>query len=201
MLSSLIQRLSEIFEHFPGVGPKTAERFAFHLFKQPPENLNNFIQTIIEIKDNIKKCSLCQNFSLNDPCEICADPRRDQNLICVVALPQDLLALEKTGEYRGVYHLLGGNLDLPEGLTPEKLKIKELVERIKKGLTKSKNMEVILGLNANLEGETTSLFLARILKSPGIKITRLARGLPQGSDLQYADEVTLTNALKERKEI
>lgn len=203
MTNHLIQKLTEILEKFPGVGPKTAERFVFHLFKQSPQELREFSAALEEIKNNIKTCSVCQNFSLTDPCEICADDKRSQNIICVVAYPQDVIALEKTASYSGTYHILNGNLNPAEGLTPDRLKVKELVERLKREVKKFgvKNLEIILGLNANMEGETTSLYLLKLFKPSGIKITRLARGLPQGSDLQYADEVTLANALKERKEI
>lgn len=203
MTNNLVKKLTEILEKFPGVGPKTAERFVFHLFRQSPEELREFAGVLEEIKNKIKICSICQNFSITDPCEICSDNQRQKNLICVVAYPQDVVALEKTGFYKGTYHVLNGTLNFPEGLTPEKLKIKELVERLKTEAKQFgvKNLEIILGLNANMEGETTSLYLMKLLKPSGIKTSRLARGLPQGSDLQYADEITLGNALKDRKEI
>lgn len=203
MTNSLVKKLTEILEKFPGVGPKTAERFVFHLFRQSPENLKEIANILEEIKNKIKICSVCQNFSITDPCEICSDNQRQKNLICVVAHPQDVVALEKTGFYKGTYHVLNGTLNFPEGLTPEKLKIKELIERLKKEAKQFgvKNIEIILGLNANMEGETTSLYLMKLFKPSGIRISRLARGLPQGSDLQYADEITLGNALKDRKEI
>lgn len=200
--SPLIQNLIELFEHFPGVGPKTAERFIFYLLQQPKDELEKFIAALKQIKEKAGICPVCQNISLIYPCEICRDPRRDHHLICLTAEPADIVALEKTNEYRGVYHLLGGLIDAPEGIGPEKLKIKELVQRIKKTQSASRQpIEIILGLNATIEGETTSLYLARILKPLRVKITRLARGLPQGSDLQYADEVTLLNALKGRREV
>ncbi len=201
MLPSIVQKLSEVFEKFPGVGPKTAERFSFYILKQPPEDIQNIINGLEEIKGHVKRCSECFNISFNDPCEICSDSRRQHNLICVVASSQDILPLEKTNEYRGVYHVLQGTINAPEGFTPDKLNIRPLIERIKQYLTKEKNLEVILALNPTIEGETTSLFLIKLLKQFPIKVSRLARGLPQGSDLQYADEVTLSNALKERKEI
>lgn len=203
MNHSLTQPLSELLEKWPGVGPRTAERFVFHLLRQPGEEIQKLIDSLSQIKENIKICPVCQNFSLSSPCEICADPRRDKSLICVVAEPQDMSAIEKTAEYRGLYHILGGVINAPEGVTPEKLKIKELIQRIKNlmAIRRAKPIEIILALNATIEGETTSLYLARLLKPLRVKITRLARGLPQGSDLQYADAVTLFNALKDRREI
>lgn len=198
MESNLLNNLTAALETLPGVGPKTAERFVYHLLKQPKEEIEKLISALSQIKQNIKTCPICQNFSLSAPCEICADPRRDAHLICVVAEPPDLLAIEKTGEYRGRYHVLGGVINAPDGLTPDKLKIRELVQRIK---VLPNQAEIILGLNVTIEGETTSLYLTRLLKPLRVKITRLARGLPQGSDMQYADEVTLLNALKGRREI
>ncbi len=209
MNPSLTQTFAEMLEKWPGVGPRTAERFVYHLLRQPKEEIQKLIAFLSQIKENIKICPVCQNFSLVSPCEICADPRRDKSLICVVAEPPDIAAIEKTAEYRGLYHILGGVINAPEGITPENLKIKELIQRIK-NLTagRAKPIEIILALNATIEGETTSLYLARLLKPlPAgqaglrVKITRLARGLPQGSDLQYADAVTLSNALKGRREI
>lgn len=203
MPSSLIQNLTELFERFPGVGPRTAERFVYHLLRQPGEEIQNLIAILSQIKEKSKICPVCQSFSLSSPCEICADPRRDPSLICVAAEAQDVSAIEKTAEYRGLYHILGGVINAPEGVTPEKLKIKELIQRIKNLATirRAKPVEIILALNATIEGETTSLYLARLLKPLAVKITRLARGLPQGSDLQYADAVTLSNALKGRREM
>lgn len=203
MFSSLIQSLSELLEKWPGVGPRTAERFVFYLLRQPKEDLDKLIHALQQTKQSATICPICFNPTLASPCEICRDPRRDKSTICVVAEPADLLAIEKTGEYRGVYHLLGGVIDAPSGITPETLRIKELEQRLKTLLAGSriKPLEIILALNATIEGETTSLYLARLLKPLRIKITRLARGLPQGSDLQYADEVTLLNALEGRREI
>lgn len=203
MNSLLIQTLTDLLEKLPGAGPRTAERFVYHLLRQPKEELEKLIAVLSQIKENIKICPVCQNFSLVSPCEICRDPRRDKFLICVVAEPQDMLAIEKTHEYHGLYHILNGVINAPDGITPEDLKIKELIQRIKNLIPhrRTKPMEIILGLNATIEGETTSLYLARLLKPLRLKITRLARGLPQGSDLQYADEITLSNALKGRREI
>lgn len=197
----LFQNLREILERWPGIGPKTAERFVFYLLKQPKEDLTRLIGALTEARDQSQTCGVCCNVAMANPCPICADPRREAGLICVVAEPQDVLALEKTGEYRGLYHVLGGTLDAPNGITPRQLKIQELVNRLQALQQQGKKTELILGLNANIEGETTMLYLTQLLKPLAITITRLARGLPQGSDLQYADEITLSNALKERREV
>lgn len=203
LMPSLFQNLIDSLEQLPGVGPKTAERFAFYLLKKPKEEIEKLIFALEQIKNNAKICSICQNIALTSPCEICSDSRRLAHLICVVAEPADLLAIEKIKEYPGVYHVLHGVVNAPDGITPEKLKIKELIQRIKNLALKknTKPTEIILALNATIEGETTSLYLTRILKTLPVKISKLARGLPQGSDLQYADEITLLNALKGRKEI
>jgi len=201
MNPTIIQKLSEIFENFPGVGPKTAERFAFFLLKQSPEELQKMINDLEEIKGKVKRCSNCFNISFSDPCEICADTRRNPTLICVVASSQDILPLEKTSEFKGLYHILQGTINAPDGFTPDKLNIRPLIGRVKKFVDQNNNVEVILAFNPTIEGETTSLFLTKLLKQIPVKVTRLARGLPQGSDLQYADEITLSNALKDRREI
>ncbi|MEK7653122.1 MAG: recombination mediator RecR [Patescibacteria group bacterium] len=195
---SSIQNLINQFAKLPSVGPKTAERLVFYLLKQPESELHQFGEAIENIKGKIKICSRCFNFSENDPCPICADPRRDQKMICLVAKPQDVIALEKTGIYQGVYHVLGGNINPLENIAPENIKINELVGRIKNnGVT-----EIILALNPDIEGETTALYLVKLLKQfPNLKITRLARGLPMGADLEYADEVTLENAINGRREV
>ncbi len=199
MSSPDLNKLNTFFESLPGVGPKTAERFVFHMLKQPPAKIEEIIEVLKSIKGKIKRCSVCQNFSLSDPCEICNDSRRQKNIICVVAKPQDVAAIEKTHEFTGLYHLLDGLINAPDGIGPQELKIKELLARLKK--LPKKDTEIILGLDATIEGETTALYLARLLKPLEIKVTRLARGLPQGSDLQYADEITLSIALSGRKEI
>lgn len=195
-----IQALIDQLEKLPGVGPKTAERFAYYLLKRPATELDELVSTLSNIRNQIKRCRICQNVGLTDPCEICADRYRQPGLICVVAEPQDVLAIEKTNEYFGLYHVLNGTINAPEGVTPNQLTVKELWQRIKNLQTQKLSVEVILALNATIEGETTALYLIRFLKPLGIKITRLARGLPQGADLQYADEITLTNALKGRRE-
>jgi len=194
-----IQNLIDEFNKLPGIGPKTSERFVFYLLKQSEEEIKKFAKAIENLKKKITICSQCYNFSEKDPCPICTDPRRDKSLLCVVAYPQDLQAIEKTNEYKGLYHILGGILNPIEGIGPKELKIQELLKRVKK--PNSKIQEIILGLNPDLEGEATAIYLAKLLRPLKIKVARLARGLPMGSDLQYADEVTLSNALEGRKEI
>ncbi len=193
-----IKDLLDQFTKLPGIGPKTAERLVFHLLKQPKESLVKFGSALEQLKDKIIVCSQCQNFAETSPCLICQDKKRNAKVICVVATPQDLLALEKTNEYQGVYHVLGGVIDPLEGITPDQLKIRQLVERIKKDGV----LEIILAFNSDMPGETTMLYLTKLIKQfKTIKITRLAQGLPSGSDLEYADEVTLSSALRGRKEI
>jgi len=197
--NQVLDNLAQLLQKLPGVGPKTSQHFVFYLAKQPKEFLDQLTKALKEMDAAIRMCRVCFNYASSDPCPICLDPRRDKGLLCVVAEPLDLLALEKTAEYRGVYHILGGVLNGAANLLPQNLKIKELMERLQN--SKPRIQEVILGLNANIEGETTALYLIKLLRPLGIKISRLARGLPQGSDLQYADEVTLGNALKGRNQI
>jgi recombination protein RecR len=194
-----IQNLVDYFSKLPSVGPKTALRFVFFLLKQPKEEIINFSQALKAVKEAITTCDICQNFSEKNPCSICSDPRRDHSIVCVVAEYQDLLAIEATNEYHGVYHVLGGVLDPLHGITPDQLKIKELINRITQNQNKIR--EIIFALNPDLEGETTILYLKKIISPYKIRLTRLARGLPVGSALEYADEVTISDALKGRKEI
>jgi recombination protein RecR len=193
-----IRNLIDQFSQLPGIGPKTAERLVFHLLKQSKEVLARFGLAIEHIKDKIIICQQCQNFSETNPCSICADLKRNHKMICVVGKPQDLIVLERTHEYPGVYHILGGLIDPLEGITPDQLKIRQFVERLKhEGIN-----EVILALNSDMPGETTILYLTKIIKQfKNIRITRLAQGLPSGSDLEYIDEVTIANALKARREL
>lgn len=196
---NIIQNLINEFSRLPGLGPKSAERLVFYLMKQSPEDLNKLASNIENLKKEIQICQVCYNYSTKNPCEICTDSRRDHATLCVVALPQDLAVIENTGEYHGLYHILGGVLNPVEGITPDKLKIKELINHLNRAKPKIK--EVILAFNPDLEGESTTLYLTRQLKSLKIKITRLAKGLPTGADLEYADAVTLTDALKGRREV
>lgn len=181
----------------PTVGPKTAERFVFYLLQQNSEELQKFAQAIAELKEKITICQNCLAVADSNPCEICRDQKRDQSLLCVVENTRDLLAMEKIKEYNGYYHVLGGTINSLESVQPENLKIKELITKVKIGKIK----EAILAFNSNFEGETTALYITKELKPYKIKITRLAKGLPMGSDLEYADDITLTNAFKYRNEI
>ena len=192
-----IQNLIDFFSKLPTVGPKTAERYVFYLLKQEKDDLQKFASAIANLKDKITICEHCFGVTDTSPCSICQDTKRDNSILCVVSNTRDMISLEKTKEFKGKYHVLGGVLDTIEGIHPEKLKIKQLLERIPKENIK----EVILALNPTLEGETTAIYLTKILKPYKILITRLAKGLPMGADLEYADEITLSNALKYRNQL
>ena len=192
-IQNLINELSKL----PSVGPKTAERYVFYLLKQPNADLKKFAQTIADLKDSIIICQSCHSVAEKSPCEICANPHRDKNLLCVVANTRDMAAIESTKEFFGHYHVLGGVLNTIEGVGPDSLKIDTLKAKIRQNQVK----EVILALNPTIEGETTSLYLIKLLTPYKIKITRLARGLSAGADLEYADEMTLGNALKYRNQL
>ncbi|MFA6028140.1 MAG: recombination mediator RecR [Patescibacteria group bacterium] len=196
-LPDSIQNLIAQFNKLPGIGQKTAERFVFYLLKQPKSEIDEFVKSLNGLKNNIKICSECFDFSETSPCSICRNSQRDKSIICAVAQGPDVIALEKTSEYNGVYHVLNGLINQIEGIGPEKLRVKELINRLKKNGVK----EVILALDATMEGETTAMYLIKEIKPLNIKITRLARGLPMGSDIEYADEITLSSALKGRREI
>ncbi|MFA5135141.1 MAG: recombination mediator RecR [Patescibacteria group bacterium] len=192
-----IQRLIDTLSNLPNLGPKSAERIVFHLLKQDREYIRNLSGTIQALKDQIKICSTCFNVSTGNPCDICRDRKRNRGMICVVAEPQDLLVIEKTGEYSGLYHVLGGVLNPVRDISPDKLTIGALLERVRSARPKAS--EVIIATNPDLEGESTAMYLARKLKELGVKTTRLARGLPMGSAIEYADEVTVSSALKGRQ--
>jgi recombination protein RecR len=192
-----LARLIEELEKLPGIGPKSSQRLAFHLIKQPKQTVQNLAQALIDAKEQIKFCSICSNLSADDPCDICKNPARDQTGICVIAEPRDLVALERTREFKGTYHVLGGLISPLDGVGPEQLKIKELLVRLHSGIV----TEVILAINPTVEGEATTLYLGRLLKPAGVKVTRIAFGLPIGGDLEYADELTLVKALEGRREI
>lgn len=200
-----IQNLINQFNKLPGIGTKTAEKFVFYLLKQPKEKLKEFNAAFENLEEKIARCSLCFNFTegknYTNFCSICVNPKRDKSILCVVAEPQDLLTIEKTNEYNGLYHILDGVINAIKEIGPEKLKIKELIQRVRNAQSSIPIKEIILAFNPDIEGETTILYLTKIFKPSKIKITRLARGLPMGSELEYADEITLTNALKNRQNL
>lgn len=183
--------------HLPSVGPKTAERYVFYLLKKNPEELQQLAQTIAELKEKTLQCKICLAITETNPCQICGDAKREQKKICLVANTRDMLNIENTGKYFGLYHVLGGLIDTVAGLKPQHLNIKPLLSRIKKEQIK----EIIFALNPTLEGETTSMYLQKLLKPYNVKITRLAQGLPTGANLEYADPLTLGNALTNRYEL
>lgn len=191
-----IEKLIEQLRRLPGVGPKTAERYVFHLLRRPPEETSALIQQLAHVRDAIGSCATCGTFTETTPCAICKNPRRDHAMLCVVAEASDIIAVERTGEFRGVYHVLGGLLAPIEGIGPEQLRIKELVERVRDSIT-----EIIFAFDPTIEGETTVNYLARLLTPTGIRCTRLARGLPVGGDLEYADPITLGDALTGRRDL
>jgi recombination protein RecR len=191
--SEALQQLIEEFAHLPGIGRKTAQRLALHILKQNRESVAKMARALINVKDKVRYCSICWNITETDPCPICASPKREKSLICVVEEPNDVIALEKTNEFKGLYHVLGGSLSPLDGVGPEDIKVRELLPRVTSDVT-----EVILALNPNVEGEATTLYLTKLLKPLCSRITRIARGLPVGGDLEFADEATLSRALEGR---
>lgn len=192
-LAKLVSELSRL----PGIGPKTAQRLAFHLLDRTPEEVSRLAAAMVEARERVGYCDVCGHLTESSPCLLCEDPGRDRGLMCVVEEPKDVLALEKTHEFHGLYHVLHGAISPLEGIGPEELRIRELLDRLKDGEFR----EIILACNPNIEGEATGLYLARLLKPFGISVTRLARGLPIGGDLEYIDEVTLGKALEGRSAI
>jgi recombination protein RecR len=192
-----LAQLIEFFQKFPGIGPKSAQRMAFHLLKMPLGEVQRFSQVLVEAKENIHYCNVCFNMSASNPCEICSDSRRDKSVICVVAETKDLIAIEKTREYKGLYHVLQGTLSPLDGIGVEDIRIKELLARVADEEVK----EIILALSPSVEGEATSLYLTKLLKPFNIKISRIAFGIPIGSDLEFADEITLAKAIEGRRTI
>ncbi|MDD4995565.1 MAG: recombination mediator RecR [Patescibacteria group bacterium] len=186
------------FNRLPGVGPKTSLRFVYSLLKRPKSDLEQFARALTDLQSHIKVCSRCQTYTLKDPCAICANPNRDTSLLCIVSEPRDVQAIENTGEYRGHYFVLGGLINPIEGITPQELRFNELEQRLANSPAVK---EIILAFNPDIQGETTTLHISRILKKYPARVTRLARGLPVGSELEYADEITLTDAIKGRREI
>jgi len=192
-----VARLIDALQRLPGIGPRTAQRLTFFLLKRPAEEVRELAESLLSVKLNITHCGRCFNVTDTDPCRICVDPARDSRLLCIVEEPNDLLAMERTGEFRGRYHVLLGALSPLDGIGPEDLKVRELFQR----LDGEPVEEIILATNPNVEGEATAIYLAKLLKPLGVRLTRIARGLPVGGDLEYADRVTLSKALEGRKEI
>jgi len=191
----VVQDLIDELGRLPGVGPKGAQRIAFHLLQSDPEDIRRLVSALTEVSEKVRFCVTCGNVSEAEQCRICRDPRRDLAVLCVVEEPKDVVAIEKTREFRGRYHVLGGAISPIEGVGPDDLRVKELVQRLASGEV----MEIILATDPNLEGEATATYLARLLKPMGLRVTRLASGLPVGGDLEYADELTLGRAFEGRR--
>ena len=194
-----LARLVGEFEKLPGIGPKSAQRLAFYVMRLPEEETRALAEALTTIKASIKFCRICHNYSEGDICDICTDPRRNHTLLCVVAEPRDLIAVEKTGEFKGVYHVLQGVISPLDGIGPEKLRIKDLQQRVADGDPRVE--EVILATNPTVEGDTTSMYVAGLLKPLGVRVTRIAHGMPVGGDLDYADQATLIQAYEYRREL
>lgn len=192
-----IASLIEYFQKFPSVGPKSAQRMAFYMLRMPESEVQKFAQAILDAKRNTRTCEVCFNLSSTSPCEICTNPKRDRSVICVVAETKDLIAIEKTNEFKGLYHVLQGLISPMDGIGADDIRIKELLNR----LTFEEVKEIILALPPSVEGEATSLYLTKLIKPFGIKISRIAFGLPVGADLEYADEITIAKAIEGRREI
>jgi recombination protein RecR len=195
--SIAIQKLLDEFERLPGIGPKSAQRIVYFLLNTAAVDANRLAQAIVEVKEQVHFCPVCFNYATDQLCPICADDKRDRTTICVVSEPRDIGAIERTGEYRGLYHVLGGAISPIDGIGPDDLTIKDLIAR----LTDAGIVELILATNPNVEGETTAVYLARLIKPLGIRVTRLASGLPVGGDLEFADEITLGRAIESRREL
>lgn len=192
-VSELIEQLSKL----PGIGPKSAQRLAFYILKSSREDAEALATAIVHLKDKVKFCPVCFNVTDEPICEYCGDPRRDDSLICVVEEPKDVVAMERTGEFHGRYHVLGAAISPIDGIGPEDLRVKELLKRLEDG----KVTEIVIATNPNIEGEATAMYLTKLIRPLDIKVTRLASGLPVGGDLEYADEVTLGSALRGRREM
>ena len=195
--SKYLELLIEELEKLPSIGMKSAQRLALHLLKVPKEDALRLADAIRAVRERVGFCTTCGNFSETDPCALCGDPRRNPGVLCVVEQPVDVLAFERTGQFPGRYHVLGGALSPLEGTSPEKLRIRELLSRLRGGEVK----EVILATNPNVNGEATALYLSKLLAPLGVRVTRIARGVPMGSDLEYSDQVTLARALEGRRDV
>ena len=197
MYEGVVQDLIDELGRLPGVGPKSAQRIAFHLLAADPVDVRRLAHVLVEVKERVRFCSVCGNVAEEDTCRICRDPRRDPAVICVVEEPKDVVAIERTREYRGRYHVLGGAISPIDGIGPDELRIRELLPRLADGTV----LEVILATDPNLEGEATATYLTRLLRPMGLRVSRLASGLPVGGDLEYADEVTLGRAFEGRRSV
>lgn len=204
MTTDPIARLTLLFARLPGVGEKTAQRLAFHVLKSPPEYASDLAQALLALRKEVRLCSSCCNLTAQDPCAICKDPQRDARMICVVESVPDLLAVERTREFRGRYHVLHGALSPLDGIGPDQLKLKELLARLQAvpdAAGRGDITEVIVATDPTVEGEATALYITRLVKPLGIRVTRIAQGLPSGGDLEYADQVTLSRAISGRREL
>jgi recombination protein RecR len=192
-----VDRLIDELKHLPGVGQKTAQRLAFHLLRAAPEQALALADAIREAKRNIRECSICNNLTDTDPCLYCASPTRDRKTICVVEEPHHILAVEKTRQYSGLYHVLGGALSPLDGIDPDQLKLKSLIERLKGGTVE----EIIIATNPTAEGEATAVYVSKLIKPLGVRVTRIGVGIPVGADLEYADEITMLKAMEGRRDL
>jgi len=197
LYEGVVQDLIDELGRLPGVGPKSAQRIAFHLLQTDPVDVRRLAQVLVEVKDRVRFCTICANVTEEEQCRICRDPRRDLSVICVVEESKDVVAVERTREFRGRYHVLGGAISPIEGIGPDDLRIRELMTRLADGVV----IEIILATDPNLEGEATATYLTRLLRPMGLRVTRLASGLPVGGDLEYADEVTLGRAFEGRRAV
>jgi recombination protein RecR len=192
-----LARLIDELKRLPGIGQKSAQRIAFHLERAPREDVQRLAEALLDAKDKIRLCSVCNNLTESDPCEYCTDPRRDPEVLCVVETPFNVISVEKAHEFRGRYHVLHGALSPLQGIGPEQLKLKSLIDRLKDGTVR----EMIVATSPTVEGEATAVYLARLIKPLGVKVSRIAMGIPVGSDLEFADEVTMLRALEGRREM
>lgn len=202
MYAGPVQELIDELARLPGIGPKSAQRVAFYLLKVTPDEAKKLAHAIVEAKDKVRFCSVCGNVSDQELCEFCRDPRRDPSVVCVVQEPPDIVAIERTREFKGLYHVLGGAISPIEGVGPEDLRVTELLDRLRSPDDRAAPVtEIIVATNPNIEGDATAMYLARLLGPLGISMTRLASGMPVGGDLEYADEVTLGRALEGRRRL
>ena len=192
-----LAKLVAEFEKLPGIGPKSAQRLAFHVLRISEDEAFTLVEAVLNVKKHIRQCNICFNYTDSERCGICSDAKRDRSLLCIISEPRDVVAMEKTNEFRGLYHVLGGVISPMDGIGPEMLKIRELIQRVNEGEIK----EAILATNPTIEGDTTAMYIAGLLRPLGVKVTRIAHGMPVGGDMDYADQATLIQALQWRREI